>query len=893
MELDQANTKKRFSMSQPELDISNKFDIPSPPPVATNKLESLFTFPMHSQTSVPIRTQPDAAEPLTNSPVLFEVHKKPSKAPIASIPELQLDDEEPDIPVQDNSSGRDASSSGAVTHTESTCALTQTDSCLPANQPPIVVDTSDHKEPFNSVCTSSGAHGNNILQESCTKSEIFQTESASVTLSCHLPDAPVIADNTTPSGEPLPKSVSSDNYNTITESHPIPHNDNCALNADSATIHQEFSLCHVERSIPETAKSVSITSTVSSEKSTHPVSQDTVYGELYDSLFPPGFTSEVISSISNPLPEIHTEIRHLNTKSELVMDKSLNECHTDTNVIYSHLSISHEFAGNRKDNTESSYTNICANNIQTNFSEKKVASSSESPRFTSYQSSIASDLQKESDIHQKYLPSSLSTVSEPVPQDIHYSELSHSHSEVKADNYSLIQETVRSVPEFQNSAPPVSDYVTSHGADTQVTDSKRRVILVKELVTDEASTNPGCPSPVPDKMSTVRDLEIKTETPSGQMDGYEGLLSPAYLSVGSDDGSAMEIYYSAEEDNSDQSGDEDMYTINEREDNCRVDGVKEVQLHEEQGEIVKRQMGKRSEGDFRVVIVKMQNERAQVGNEEKMDDFSCQTEVQQQLRGQRAEAQVHKNGMSEFLVSKDGRSQQKAVATTALPQTKEGEEGRKESLATPVEQVNTLMVCKVIPPSNEPHGQGEGSEGNWTQNLETEAHLNGEKQFPSQKLQYLTYKDIGSSEYMHAASSKSRNEDVITPTFRQAEEEQVSETADKSREVSIKSRETNSNTTTNAVSDTTAGVEVVSGSLTHSAELQSDAIEPEHNRAPRRTEWVDTITQSTDRNRTVQEQVAVELSSSNRDTHHPDTEAAQAISERRKHPQAQPDLDQG
>lgn len=866
-------------MSQPELDISDKFDIPSPPPVATNTLDSPFTFLRPSQTSDPINTQPDAAEPLTNSPVLFDVHKKPSKAPIASIPELQLDDKELDIPVQDNSSGRDAGSFGAVTHTESSCALTQTACCLPTNQPPIVVDTSDHKEPFNSVCVSSGARGNNILQESCTKSDILQTESSSVTSSCHQPGVPVIADSTTPSSEHLPESVGSHNYATITESHSVSDSDNCALNADSATTRQEFSLSDVERSIPETLKSASTTSTVSSEKSTQPVSQDSVYGELYDSLFPPDFTSEVISSVSNPLPEIS----YPNTKSELVMDK----CRTETNDFYSHLSTSHEFADNGRDNSKSSYTETYANN------KRKVVFSSESSRFTSHQSFIASDLQKESD--HRYVPSSLSTVSEPVSQGIHYSELSHSHSKVKSDDYSLIQDTVRSVPEVRNSAPPVSGYITSQGKDTQVTDSKRRGILVRELVTDEPHTDPGCPSPVLDKMSTVQDLQIKTETPSGQMDVYEGFLSPAYLSVGSDDGSAMEIYYSAEEDNSEHSEDDDMYKMDAREDDSRLDGVKVVPLREEQEEIVERQMGKRSEGDLRVVIVKIQNEVAQVSNEEKTDDFSSQTEMQQQLRGQRADAHVHNTGMSEFLVSKDGKSQQKAVAATALPQMKEGEEGRKEDvLATPVEQVNTLMVCKVIPPSNEPHGQGEGSEGNWTQNLETEAHLNGEKQFPSQELQYLTYKDTGSSEYMHAASSKSRKDDVITPTFQQTEEEQVSEIADKSREVSVKSRETHSNTTTNAVSDTIAGAEVVTGSLSQSAELQSGAIEIEHNRAPRHSQWVGTITQSTDLNRTVQEQVAVELSSSDRDTHHPDTEAAQAISERHKHPpEAQPDLAQG
>lgn len=812
MGLDQAHKKASLSMSQPALDISDKFDIPSPPPVAANKLESPFTFPRQSQTSVPMKTQPEAAEPLTNSPVLVNVHKKPSKAPIASIPELQLDDEEP---TQDNSSERDASSSGAVTHTESTCAVTQA-----ANRPPIVVDTSDHKEPFNS-----GACENKILQR----------------------DATVV----TSSGGPLPEGVGSYSYVTGTEARP-------ALAADSATSPQESTLCHVETSVPETAKSVSVPSGVSC-KNTDPVGQDTVYGELYDSLLPPGFTSELISSGSNPVPEIQTEVKHLNTKSELAWDRSLNKCQAESNVIYSHLSTS--LSGDGKDNTESSCTNMRANKTQLN------VSSSGSSR-----GSAASDLQKESDIYHRYLPSSLSAASKPDAQDAHDSELSRSHSEVKS-KYSLIQKAVRSVPEVETCAPPVSDYVTSHGADTQVTNSKRRVILVKELVVDEASANRGCPYPVPDKMSTVRDLEIKTESPSGHVDGYEGLLSPAYLSVGSDDGSAMEIYYSAEEDNSEQSGDEDMNTMDQRGDSCRVDGVEEVELREE-----------------RMEIVETQNEEAQGGSDE--DDFSRQTEVHQELKGQKAEAQGHKTGTSEFLVSNDGRSQQKAGATAALLPTKEGEEGRKEELlVAPVGQVNTLMVCKVIPPFTEPHGQGEGLGGNWTQTSETEAPLNGERSFPSQEIQYLTHKDVARSEYTHAASSKSRNEDVITPTFRRAEEEeQALETADERREASRKSGEA----TTNALSDAVAGVGVVTGSVAHGAELQSDAIETEHNKAPRRSEWAETITQSTDKNRTAQEQVAVELSPSDRGTHLPDTEAAQVISERHQHPpEAQPALDQG
>uniref|UniRef100_A0AAV2K431 Tissue-resident T-cell transcription regulator protein ZNF683 n=1 Tax=Knipowitschia caucasica TaxID=637954 RepID=A0AAV2K431_KNICA len=85
----------------------------------------------------------------------------------------------------------------------------------------------------------------------------------------------------------------------------------------------------------------------------------------------------------------------------------------------------------------------------------------------------------------------------------------------------------------------------------QVSDSKRKVVLVKELVTNEngsssSSRNSGCPTPVMEKPITIRTLE--DERSDVVTERYDGVTSPAYLSVGSDDGSTMEVYYSAEED---------------------------------------------------------------------------------------------------------------------------------------------------------------------------------------------------------------------------------------------------------------------------------------------------------------------------------------------------------
>ncbi|XP_042362207.1 beta/gamma crystallin domain-containing protein 1-like [Plectropomus leopardus] len=403
-------------------------------------------------------------------------------------------------------------------------------------------------------------------------------------------------------------------------------------------------------------------------------------------------------------------------------------------------------------------------------------------------------------------------------------------------------------------------------------------------------------------MSESKGLEIRIETkesfstPTGPTNGSDGPLSPTYLSVGSDDGSAMEIYYSAEEDNTEESPHVEVYKVDERAKSPVVDVVKEAWLREDlphQGEITESRIKKRDEGEFRVLIVKMQSEEGKMGNDEEKEDLNSRTEVQ--VRGQRSEDQVQEIKMSDFLVGNDAKTQEKDEAATVLPQVKEGkgEEERKEELpATPVQQVNTRMVCDLAPPSNEPHGQGEGSAGNGTTKLETEDPPNGEKQLASQEIQYMSHKDIMISEYMQAVSSNTGEEDVITPRFREADE-QVSPTAAAQKIVEV-STETSSVTTASAVTDPSAGVEVVTGTLTHSAELQSNATQIEHNRAPQSSEWVDTITESTDRTRTVQEQVAVELSAQSIDTHLPDTKAAETLSERQEHPaEAQPDLTQG
>nr|XP_033492808.1 uncharacterized protein crybg2 isoform X2 [Epinephelus lanceolatus] len=1321
VKLDETDTKMTFSMSQPVLDTSDKFDIPSPPPVATNQSESYFTISKQSESNVDINIHPEAKEPLTNGSNLSAVREELQKAPIATIPELQLDnleslEENENIPVYDNSNP-----SEPTTLTEMTFAVNdQSEPILSDSQPLIVPDTSNDKVAVaESVSLSNGPCDNDILQQSHKTTEISLTETSRDALSYHQPDAPDTADSTAQNVELSLASVDSKIDATIMESTPVLHADNSTLSADSASVHQEVSISRTEGSTPETATTVTATSTVREEKSTQPVSQTAIYGELYDSLLPQSLILEVVSSISNPPSQIRTETRHLSTSSEPILVKTLNEHHTETNVIYSHLSTSRELYSSpgKMSNATGGYTN---NNAT--FSESKVIP--DTSRFMSNETSTAFQPQRNTDIYSRYLTSPLNSAYKPADSgNIPHSTLTRSLSEVKSDSVSLIQDNVSSVSVVQSPAPPASDDVMSQEADAQVTDSKRRAILVKELVTEEVSSDPVCPSPAPEKMSTTEGLEIKIEkrqsfsAHSGLASGSDRALSPAYLSMGSDDGSATEIYYSAEEDNAEEytvderkeshvvdvvkeaglreqipqkeeiaesriknreegefrvvivktqseediigkeqekvdlnsrfevqqqvryqrsedkvpqiitsrflvgsdaksqekeeaatvspqvkedrkeetkeklpatldntekSKDVEVYKVDERKESSVADVVKEAGLREgipqkeeiaesgirktEEGEfrvvtaktqseevklgnkeekldlnsrteVQQQARGQRSEdkvpqiitsrflvssdtksqekeeaatvlpqvkedkkeetkeklpttldntekskdvevykvdgrkesrvadvvkeaglreeipqkediaesgirkteeGEFKVVIAKTQSEEGKLGKEEEKLDLNSRTEVQQQVRGQRSEDKVPRIITSRFLVGSDTRSQEKEVAATVLPQVKEDKkeerkqnvpatldntekskdvevykvDGRKESRvadvvkeaglreeipqkediaesgikkteegefkvvtaktqseevklgnkeekldlnsrtevqqqvrgqrsedkvpriitsrflvssdawsqekevaatvlpqvkgereeekkeelpATPVQQVNTLMVCDFAPPSSKPHGQGEGSEGNWTAELETEDPPNGGKQLPSQKTQYLSHKDTVISEYMHAVSSHTRKEDTITPRLREAEE-QVSLTAqaDKIGEESKDSTGTGSVTTASAVTDTSAGVKVVTGTLTHSTELQSDATETEHNRAPQSSEWVDAITQSTDRTRTVQEQVAVELSTPNVDTRRPDTKAAESLSERHQHPaEAQPDLNQG
>lgn len=844
---------KKFSMSQPQLDSPTKFDIPSPPPVAPNESESYFTLPSESQ-SVPVITinaQQEATGALTSASDLLDVHRETRKASMSSIPDLQLNDpssleEKENIPV--HISATNDAKSVALTAPLQTTSAVGAQAALPASQPPVTPHSSAHKAAtVSSVCTGNDPH-RDIPQQACQK-----TDSTSVASSHHQPDAADTDDSASLA------SADTSNYTVVTGPSPAPQDDKPAISADSAASRREVLISHTERSFPETAKFVTTSSAVSSESSADAANQDQVFGALYESLFPQNFASELTSSLLSPSHQLRSDERLLSTTTESVRVKTRYECRTETSALYSRTSTSREF-------------DSAAGEIDASIGEREGSSSTESSRLSFY----ASQIQTIPENHHRYQAPALSAASKYAAREgIPYSELTRSHSELTSNSQSLVADIVWSVPVCLNSAPPISDYETSRGTDAQVTDCKRRVILVKELVTDEAY--PGRSSPVPEKMNVEKDCKIKIgmtdefSAPSGQMAGNDAFLSPVYLSVGSDDDSTKEIYYSAEEDNADESGEDEMFTMDDREDS--VVGLCE--------EATDGGISRRDEGALRAVIVRVEYEGDNMDSEGKGGNYSSQNEVQQQLEEPKSDSRVKEMETSESLV--------KRAATAVDPQIKEeGEEGRKEELlAPPVRQANTMMVCNFAPPSSELHGQVEGSRGNWTVDSETKERSKGESPIPSQVEETQVNKDFPSSGHERATSSYPKEEDAIAPITTEPQGHvSLIVDADETGGGSKESRE--------VITDPAGTAEVVMGNVTHSAQLQSDSTEAEHNRVPLSTEWADTITQSPDRNITTPEQVPVEPSASNADTQHLDRGAAEDLSESCEHPQeAQPDPNEG
>lgn len=756
-------TKRLLSISQPELDTSDVFDIPSPPPVAANHLESGFSALNQRQPSVSSNTHAGTQEPLKGFDQA-DVPDEAPKAPIATIPELQMGtaaSSEESISAHENVA-QSGLTPTATAHTEN-----QIPPFDPADQPQVHLDPPGHTGADSESAAPTIVPQNNIHQRSATTGPSCDASVREKTSHDQLetPDA-----GGSLLGQPRTAGVSSTPDAAIV---PEPRHQavNARPEAGSASAPGEIS---APEAVPP--------STGSRKKSPHLVNQDEVYGALYDTLFPQSFTSEVLSSLSTPPPQNFTE----NQQSKTIV-WTVDEYRTETSTP-THPGQSARPAAGRGDPIDPYADRV---------------SVSGGSRLTSYQTEA--EPSRGTDIHSRAPPSSQAWcfVNSGAGKQ---SEAASCLPEGPLLRSQLTGATPSTV--LQIAAPPVSDYGTAPGRDVRVTESVPALTRARNGVGDQLSSRAVPPSPAPEnKTAGIPEWKPQTPAPPGDMDRF---LSPTYLSVGSDDGSAVDIYYSAEEDNT-ESGDDEMYTIDEG-GVLMGDGGTTVGLHRElvqQGDFSASDVSDRAEGTFRGILMqKSLGEKNEEG----------------QARGHGPEAHLQDNNkLLEAMAQVEG----------------EGTETREKLLAKPVLQVIELAECGTVPPSAEKCGRLEDSKLIWARKLETEEPPNRKQHSLRQPLDYL---------------SDDVTQEVVTTSKSATAEKQVSivAEADKSSE---DSRHTYGHCVTSAAADPVA---LVTGSLTHTGSTA------EHNRLPQSAEWVDTITRSTGRSRNLELEAQLHLTDTHR-----------------------------
>lgn len=655
-----------LSISQPELDTGDAFDIPSPPPVADNRFESGFSAPEQLEPSLPSRAGAETQEPEQGFRYA-DVPDEAPKAPIATIPELQMGSAAP--PEENLSAQEDGPQSRSMPEDQATptCPAHLLQSAVPDIGPEETV----HQHPASA-------------ETSTTKASRPAVDS-----------------------DPAPRETPG----------------------------------------PEAAPSLA----PGRRKSTVVVNEDEVYGALYDSLFPQSFTSEVLSSLSTSPPPIFTEGQQTKT-----VVRTVYEYRTITSTPP----------------------------LDPNAHRTSAAGDS---RFTSDRTEAESP--KEPDVQSRRPPPSLYSCFEtadrakqpepdldlgpgPGPGPAHYL------SQGKSQPLNLQGDTPSTV--LQAPAPPVFDCGAAQGTDAPVPDSVPALTGLREQLGSQA----GSPSLPPERRSR-RNPEWKSEAPAppGDMDGF---LSPTYLSVGSDDGSAMDVYYSAEEDNA-ESADDEIYAMDE-EGVKMADGAKEFL---QQGDFSGRGVSVRSDAAFRGIIVQKWEEKKEDG----------------QSRGHGPGGHGPGGHGPRGHPGEDGK------LLEVMAQMKESgkDTGEEKLVAEPVQQVDKRMVFSFAPPSGEKRGQPGDSQEIWVGKLETGAPLSREE-----PLGHLAHKDTASDDARQeveiAASAKAGETVVGMAEAERGSEDRPDQTA-------------------------TDAVALASASEAHRAE---------HNRPPPRTEWVDTITQSPD-----------------------------------------------
>ncbi|XP_061671087.1 uncharacterized protein LOC133498354 [Syngnathoides biaculeatus] len=828
---DQDSRNAKLSMSQPALVTSDNFDIPSPPSIHSKLLQSYFA--LSQQTPVNHSTKPGPQEHLTSGSDLL-LHHAVQNSPSASIPDLQQYDtvqseEKESIPMGKNQSKSNPTS--IHTSVWMTSASSAAETASQPSQLPLLVDASDQlsDEAVDRNLAVTCIKGPDDLQPSNTDGDILIREPTNLLLSHHEINVLDTLDSRSLNGEP---SLTYDDANATLLPEPVPNTE------------QEIEFLHTEQSLPETAEYVPPTLSISNQQIEPPVNQDVIYGALYESLFPQSFTSEILSSRPTSCADVSPETRNQKNKSEpFIVSYFQNETDIYSSQITSGFTI--------RNDSFSTHSDLPSHQ-----------------RFYSDNSPPASEAQINSEIPDSYLPSSShsSTYSyseQPV-------ESAYSIHINRGNSPGLYEQTLSSVPVASNSAPAVSDYVTSLGVDTQVTDSKQRVILVKEVIAEEKNIDSGHYSSNLHTMTTdihlkpkmdAADKEFVCSPPPGLTQPFSMPCSPVHLSLGSDDGSTADIYFSAEEDNMD-SLDEQTRIMDKIEEESLVcpSEVTNFQMFSPEKETINK--------IEHFELVNTEIEESKTANKEMENHIDLQDHIEQLLRSRREEFHEVVTGRTEFLKDEDGSIEQIDCVSKGLPQVKE------EFLVTPVLQVKTPLVCEFAAPST--CRQGEGPDETWINVNETAGHLNEENQLLNHGLYNLQNGDVQGPKLLLPNSTTLEDEDLSTHEVRE-EEEKIFPITDATAEESPEHAYTKILTTKCASTESSGVTDVVTCLVKDGAELQSNSTIIEHHWLPQQTEWVDTITQSAG-NGTQREQVADELPDLQADRHHPRNDATEELS---------------
>lgn len=744
--------------------------------MAANRFEPGFS--ALNEPSVSSHSHAGAQEPLLGFDHA-DVHDEASKAPIATIPELQMGvaaSSEESIPA------RESAPQSGLTPAATAQMENQTTPIDPTEQPQVDLDPSGHQGAISESAVWATVPRIDVHRRSAT-TEASGDASIGSNGPRDLLETPdtggsvlILGVAATPDAAVVPEPL-----HQAADSKP-------EVGAASAP---------GEVSAPEAVPA----SAVSHRKSPRPVNQDKVYGELYDSLFPQSFTSEVLSSLSSTPPQIFTQ------HSETIV-RTVDEYRTETSTPT--YPSAHSDAGR-----DASPADPYADRISVSGGSRLEA-----------EPSMGSDL------HSRASPSSLYSRFESAAGG-EQSEPAGCLSEGPLLHSNLNENTPSTV--LQTAAPPVSDDRTARGRDARITQSVSALPPVRHVVRDQVSSQAVSLSAPENKTRRNPEWKIQTPAPPADMDGF---VSPTYLSVGSDDGSAVDIYYSAEEDNS-ESGDDEMYAVDEGGAQMGVGGGTTVASHKEpvrRGDFPARDVSDGDEGMFSGMLARRGGEKTKEG----------------EARGHGSEAHL--------------RDHEKFVKVIVRVED-EGLKTREEKLpAKPVLQGNNLAVCDPVPPSAGKRGRLEDTQQIWAGKLETEESPKGEQRPFGQPLDYLSRKN-GPSERQEVI--------IIARSTTTAKQVSIAAEAERSSEVG---QATDGRSATGAGADAAV---LLTGSLTHTGSAA------EHNTVPQPAEWVDTITRSAGRSRNLEPEVQFHLTETHRT-------ATAPLSESPEQPAgAQPDPSQG